>query len=227
MKKISKLEFIFPLIASIRINKIIDKEKIESYEQNYSKWNKILKNNSISETQIENIAYNIYADEDKRTSNIENKGSWLLIGVGIAISLLSIIMGFSFEANLSILQVAAIGFFLWSISNLMLSGIGAHKAMKIGRKYVLVADDFSKTLTDGNDPKILDWAAKYLAAVESNLTIIRQKSNLIDVSQQHFVRGLIFTTIGFILLSWQIASTILNSEIYFEGLDFLANFTNP
>lgn len=221
------LELIFPLIAVIVVNKSIDKKKRHTFDELHSKWINILKTSQVNENLLEKITHGIYMDEDKRTANIENKGSWLLVGIGVSISLVSIILGVKANSEIILLiQLIAIFFFFIAILNLIFAAIGAYKAMKIGMKYVTDVNDLSKTLDKNND-KILDWAARYLANVECNVNLIIKKSNWIDVSQQHFVRGLIFIVVGFVLLSWDLLSSLASGNVNFQGLEIFGNFTNP
>lgn len=193
----SKLEHVFPLLAAIRINRKQDGDESESaFEENYSKWKDSLANSSSAD--IENVAHNIYADESKRTSDIENKGSWLLVGVGVLIAVLSIDLGFSFEVGFLIHPIIAVGIFTYSVFNLVSAIIGVHLATVIGKRHVLGTGDFCKTL-QSNDT-MLDWAAKQLAAIESNYAIIRKKSNLVSASREHFAVGLISAAVGFFLM---------------------------
>lgn len=221
------LEFIFPLLAALVVNKSIDKKKSKTFDELHPKWIDILKKSKTNENLLENISHGIYKDEDKRASNIENKGSWLLVGIGVSISLLSIIFGVVTNSEIiSFIQLIALAFFFIAIFNLIFAAIGAYKAMKIGMRYVADVKDLSKTLEAKND-KILDWTARYLANVECNVNLIIKKSNWIDVSQQHFIRGLIFIVIGFVLLSWDVLSSLVSGSVDFKGLEIFGNFTNP
>ena len=206
----SRLEFVCPLIAAWLANKKISKRKVDSFDKKYSTWEGKLKKQTITEIQIADIARDIYADESQRTSNIENKGSWLLIGTGISVLLISLVLNFSLETKPT--QIVTSLLFAFSIVNLALAGIGVHCATKIGKRHILDTSDFSKVLENKGNNGILDWSAKQLAAIESNYPLIIQKVNLISASQKHFIYGLVSIVIGFSFsLYCQTISTIFNS----------------
>lgn len=221
----SKLEFIFPFIAVIITNKKLNK-KLEDYDhqKSHDAWFENLKKTSLSESIIENIAHNIYASEDRRTHNIEGKGSSLLVGVGVSISLLSIMLGvLTGVQSISIFQLIAMGIFLIAIGNLILAAFGAAQAIKISIRYISHSDDFHEILTKNNI--IIHWAAEHLANVEYNLNKTIKKSNWVDIAQQHFVRGLGLIVIGFVVLFWDIIYSVISGSILLDGLDFMTNFT--
>ncbi|MCY4491502.1 MAG: hypothetical protein OXC46_08585 [Thaumarchaeota archaeon] len=208
----SKLEYVFPLIKTILVNRNIDKKSKTlkgAFKANCIKQKKILKNSGLSTEQILKISHDLYNDENNRTSNIENKDSRLLIGVGISTSLLSIIAGFSFEDELSLSHMFAIVLLICSISNLVISGIGVHCATRISERYVLTTSNLNAIIT--NKKNIITWAAQQLVAVEYNYDLIRKKSNYIDMSQQHFIRGIVLMMLGFIFLLCEPLFIILNS----------------
>ena len=206
----SRLEFVCPFIAAWLANKKISKKTVDPFDKKYSTWKAKLKKQTITETQIANIARGIYIDESQRTLNIENKGSWLLIGTGILVSLITLVLNFSLETKSA--QIVTSLFFALSIANLALAGIGVHRATKISKRYILDTSDFYKTLENKGSNSILDWSAKQLAAVESNYPLIIQKANLVGASQKHFIYGLVSIAIGFFFsLSYQTISTVFNS----------------
>ena len=215
----TKLEFIFPFIVVLLKNREVNK-KLDSYnpEKSQTEWFNILKDVKISDSVIENISYNVYSAEDRRTYNIENKGSSLLIGIGVSISLLSIILGFlTSTQSISVLQLTAIIIFLIAIVNLILAAFGAGQAIKISIRHVSVSDELRNILKE-KDEKIIRWAAEHLANVEYNLNLSVKKSNWVDVAQQHFVRGLGFIVLGFIVLVWDIVSSIISGSISLDGV---------
>ena len=212
----SKLEFIFPFIAAIIKNKKLDK-KLDSYTPQKSQgiWFENLEKTGLPESVIENIAYNVYTAEDRRTYNIENKGSTLLVGIGVSISLLSIMLGFmSGVQSISVFQLISMVIFLIAIGNLILAAFGAAQAIKISIRHISHSEDLREFLTKDNI--IMRWAAEHLANVEYNMNLGIKKGNWVDIAQQHFVRGLGLMVIGFIVLFLDLISQIISGSISFQ-----------
>jgi len=202
-----KLELFFPFIAAYIKNREVN-EKLNKYNHSDSqaKWFKVLKDSQIPDSDMETIAHNIYSEEDARRYNIESKGSSLLAGIGVSISLISIILSIlSNESVNSFLQLISIIVFLFAILNLIFAAFAAYQAIKISIRWGSVSDDLL-TILQNKKEKLLEWAAEHLSNVEYNIELGVKKSNWVDVAQQHFVRGLGLMVIGFIILFLEIFS---------------------
>ena len=190
----SKLEFVFPLLAAYLGNKkIISK----SFEEVYNNWKNHLEVVSEKSNMVEKISQKIYNEENRRMSNVESKGSWLFTGASISVVLVSIIGNFLPENNLSSLHYATIVLIFCSIFNYFSAVICVYLATKIRAYHVMTLDHLHRFLD--NKDNYFDLIAKQLASIECNYVSICRKTNLISMSQNHFILGLLFMILGLIL----------------------------
>lgn len=194
----SKLEFVFPLLAAYLDNKKISDEP---FEEKYNNWKNQLKTTPEKFNIVEKISQNIYNEENRRMSNIESKGSWLLIGTSLSVLLVSVFGNYLSENNLSLFYCVTTGLIVYSIFNYFSTVIGVYLATKIRAHYVITLEHL-RCFLDNKD-NYCDLIAKRLASIECNCVLINRKTNLISVSQTHFHRGLLFMMLGLILLFYQ------------------------
>ena len=196
----TKLEFIFPFLAAIIFNNKLN-EKLKNFDQKkiQQNWIDDLTKSGLNDSMIENIVHKIYSAEDNRRYNLESKGTSLLAGIGISISVLSIMLGFLAEVeHISLLQLISVGFFLIAITNLILAAFGAAKAIKVTMKYTPYVTDLRNSLEKSNS--IINWVIEHLISMEYNAIQTSKKSNWVDTAQQHFARGLGLIVMGFVVL---------------------------
>jgi len=208
---VTKLEFIFPFLAAIGSNNKLNK-KLENFDQKkiQQNWIDDLTKSGLNDSMIENIVHKIYSAEDSRRYNLESKGTSLLAGIGISISLLSVMLGFLTEIELiSLLQLVSVVFFLIAIANLILAAFGAAQAIKVTMKYTPYVTDLRNSLEKSNS--VINWIVEHLISVEYNAIQTSKKSNWVDTAQQHFVRGLGLIVMGFVVLFLDI---IMSLDLY-------------
>lgn len=224
----SFLGIFLPILDAALGNKVLNKKMNDftqegKQEEKTELWLQKLIDSEIPEQTIESISNSIFTGDNQRTYNIENKGSSLLVGVGVSISLLSIVLGFLItKNNFYIFEILSILFFSVAILNLILAAFCSSFSIKITKRYVMINDDIEDLLKKGK-PYVFRLAAEYLSNVEFNFNLSQKKANWVDASQKHFLWGLVLIVIGFLLLTTGVFDLILNGSI---DILFLSNSTN-
>lgn len=188
----AKIEKLFPIIAA-RITNIQIKKQAKPKD-------KILESieNKIPDTIIESqewITRNAYLDETQRRTVIETKGSWLLVGASIAISLISIMINSLLDPKILWVNIV----FLYSIVHFAATGLGVYLATQISS--INIPNTNTLFSAEKSTQKIrLEIAKELLLTTTLNRSMTDQKANFVDAAQNHFLHGLLSMSVGFFII---------------------------
>ncbi len=219
------LDKFFPFLAAILANKEISKETNEKFfKDSKDNWINRLSSSNFSAQDIEKIAHDVYSSQNQRISNIENKAISLLIAIGLSISLLAIINGFSNDLNISQLRWISISIFAIAIIGLVLSAGSAILAYRISKRFVPTTEEIKEIIS--NKKGLIEWAANHLGATELNAKVGLMKSNWVDAAQRQMLFSLISISIGSILLIVDVILSHMPNSISISISDNLLIFDN-
>lgn len=188
----SKWEYMFPIVYAYRTNKQI---KAISEDETRLSWKNKLTEKNILSKQIRSIVSNTYVNENKRRTDIENKASWLSVGTSISVLLMIAVLNYSLDLNT--LNIFCL--FVFPVVNFIISGIGVHVATRISQIHVFDIEKILERMTNIQELD-MDIIIEQLTIIELNRPIVIQKANYVIAAQIHFLYGIFFIPIGFLLL---------------------------
>ncbi len=189
--------YFYPVIYASVTNRKLKKDNKKSYETSKTKWKNLINIKQQTPEQIEKIANDLYVSYENGISKIENKAAALLSGVGFPIALLAIILGSSSVQGFWLFKYLVI-IFGFAILEMAVSAVSSGFAFKVGTRYVSNRFDLEKYLKETKD--VTEWATIQLANIEMNEILWDIKAHWLDSAQKHFIRGIVLTSIGLIVL---------------------------
>ncbi len=191
------LYYFYPIIYALKAIRAENKQSsTKQFDIVKSQWLSKIKEKNQKPVYIEKVARDMYDTHMDGIAKIENKAASLLAGVGFPIALLAIVLSSGIKSS-SLFPFLVVIFGI-AISEMTVSAIGAERALRVGTRYISNLKDLEKFLKKTVD--LCDWAATQLANIEMNNPIWAVKGYWLHAGQIHFVRGIVFTSIGILFL---------------------------